>query len=153
MAQQPEATAEQRQDEEPGPVLLRSKVAIPVLPPEHLSRPRLLAALEAARSRRLTLVAAPAGSGKTRLLVEWCRRLSPARPAAWLSLDDYDNDPVTFWTYIHYAVREPYPDHFNRSLTVLSHPGVSLTRAMLPLLLNELWEADQETVIILDDFH
>jgi LuxR family maltose regulon positive regulatory protein len=78
-----------------GQCLLRSKVAIPALHSEHLSRHRLLAALEGAPSRPLTLVSAPAGSGKTQLLIEWRRRTSPAQRTAWLTLDDYDNDPVT----------------------------------------------------------
>src|SRR5215471_2866792 len=81
-----------QQGEQAGPILLRSKVVVPTLGYEHLSRPRLLAALEAGASRRLTLVVAPAGYGKTRLLAEWCRSTAAAHPSAWLSLDEHDND-------------------------------------------------------------
>jgi LuxR family maltose regulon positive regulatory protein len=155
MAQVVESLPESDRLEEgrPGPALLRSKVAVPTLPPGHLARPRLLAALAAGSSRRLTLVAAPAGFGKTRLLVRWCQDMSPARPTAWLSLDEYDNDPVTFWRYLVYALRQAYPNRFRRSLAALARPGASLTRTVLPPLLNELWDADSAARLVLDDFH
>jgi LuxR family maltose regulon positive regulatory protein len=141
------------EEDQPPLVILRSKVALPVLRPEHVSRPRLVAALESGELRRLTVIEAPAGFGKTRLLVEWCRGRPPAAPIAWLSLDEFDNDPVTFWTYIVHALRAALPGRFGRSLDALAQPNASLTRAVLPPLLNELWEAGDDTWLVLDDFH
>jgi LuxR family maltose regulon positive regulatory protein len=139
--------------EQPGLVLLRSKVVVPALVSEQLSRPRLLAALEVGYSRRLTLVVAPAGYGKSRLLAEWCRSTAAIHPTAWLSLDEHDNDPVTFWTYLVHALREAYPDRFGRSLAALHRAGAQLTRALLSPLLNELWGTGPESWLVLDDVH
>jgi LuxR family maltose regulon positive regulatory protein len=137
----------------PGPVLVRSKVVVPTLASEQLSRPRLLAALAADRSRRLTVVVAPAGYGKSRLLAEWCRSTAVVHPTAWLSLDAYDNDPASFWTSLLYALREAYPNRFGPSLAALHRAGDRLTRVVVSTLLNELWASDQETDLVLDDVH
>lgn len=71
-----------------------SKVRVPALPPQFLSRPRLVAAIGTAR-QALTLLAAGPGSGKTVALTEWARHVE--RPVAWLSLDPPDNDSTRFW--------------------------------------------------------
>src|SRR5262245_6535356 len=71
-------------------------------------RPRLSAHLDAGADAKLTLVTPPAGFGKTTLLAEW---LAAARPSgstrAWLSLDQSDNDPATFWSYVIAARADP----------------------------------------------
>jgi LuxR family maltose regulon positive regulatory protein len=139
--------------EQPGPVVLRSKIVAPALGNEHLSRPRLLAALEAGRSRRLTLVVAPAGYGKSRLLVEWCRSTATSHPTAWLSLDAHDNDPTLFWTHLVHALLEAYPDRFGPSLAALRCAGDHVMRVVVTSLLNELWRSDQEVWLVLDDVH
>jgi LuxR family maltose regulon positive regulatory protein len=126
---------------------------VPVLSVEHLSRPRLLATLEAGTSRRLTLVVAPAGYGKSRLLSEWCHSTSRARPTAWLSLDEYDNDPKSFCTHLVHALREAYPDRFGHSLAALHRAASHLPQSVLPALLNELWGTGPETWLVLDDVH
>jgi ATP/maltotriose-dependent transcriptional regulator MalT len=61
-------------------------------------RPRLAEALGEGLARRLILVCAPAGSGKTTMLADWAR--SGNRPVAWLSLDAADNDPARFWRHV-----------------------------------------------------
>src|SRR6476646_398253 len=68
------------------PPLLMTKLAIPTLTPTLLARPRLTARLEAAANSRLALVVAPAGSGKSTAVSQWCREQAPGR-VAWLSLD------------------------------------------------------------------
>jgi LuxR family transcriptional regulator, maltose regulon positive regulatory protein len=80
------------------PGVPRVKTAVPRLPPGHLSRPRLLAALDAAAPGQVTLVSAPAGYGKTLLLAEWAAR----RPEStgWMSLDADDNDDRRFWSAV-----------------------------------------------------
>src|SRR5512143_3874314 len=83
----------------PEAVVLETKVTAPRVRAEHVSRRQLLAALRDGPQRKLTLVAAPPGFGKSTLLAEWAA--SPGRPAiAWLSLDENDNDPARFFTYV-----------------------------------------------------
>jgi LuxR family maltose regulon positive regulatory protein len=94
--------------------LLQTKLFIPPLRQELVSRPRLVDRLNAGLRGELTLVSAPAGFGKTTLLSEWVRQheevassaASPlARHFAWISLDVGDNDPVRFWRYVVAALR------------------------------------------------
>jgi LuxR family transcriptional regulator, maltose regulon positive regulatory protein len=75
--------------------LLAAKLYIPAPRPNVVLRPRLSARLNEGLHRKLTLISAPAGFGKTTLLSEWVAACQ--RPAAWLSLDEADNDPHAFW--------------------------------------------------------
>jgi LuxR family maltose regulon positive regulatory protein len=99
------------------------------------------------------LVSAPAGFGKTTLLTEW---LTAARTdgtlVAWLSLDQRDDDPATFWTYLVSALRTAAPEVGAESLALLRSPQSS-TDAVLATLLNELQTVPDELVLVLDDFH
>src|SRR5690242_17650256 len=79
------------------PVLAATKLHIPVLRPGHVHRTELVAALIGGAQIRLTLLAAPAGAGKTSLLSEWHADPEERRRFAWISLDAADNDPVRFW--------------------------------------------------------
>ena len=85
--------------------ILQTKLYIPPIRPELVSRPRLIERLNAGlpAGRKLTLVSAPAGFGKTTLVSEWVARCE--RPAAWLSLDEGDNDPTRFLTYLVAALQ------------------------------------------------
>src|SRR5512139_1193569 len=78
--------------------LLQTKLS----PPQHsapvIARDVLLARLDDGLSRRLTLVSAPAGFGKTTLVAEWAER--QPEPVAWVSLDPADSDPTRFWRYV-----------------------------------------------------
>ena len=83
--------------------LLATKLYIPPARPNVVLRPRLLERLNQGLYRKLTLISAPAGFGKTTLVSAWlaaCRR-----PAAWLSLDERDNDPARFLTYLVAALQ------------------------------------------------
>jgi len=86
--------------------ILQTKIFVPRTASEVIERPLPVARLEQgrARGRRLTLVAAAAGSGKTTLVASW-----PC-PKAWLSLDEDDNDPTRFWSYVVAAVRSVVPE-------------------------------------------
>ena len=79
-------------------ILLATKLHVPRSRPGLVPRPRLTAKLGDGLNRGLVLVAAPAGYGKSVLLSEWARDM--ARPVAWLSLDEGDNDPVRFWRHV-----------------------------------------------------
>src|ERR687893_2640812 len=84
--------------------ILTTKLYIPPPQPKVVLRPRLIERLnEGALHRKLTLISAPAGFGKTTLLGEWLAACE--RPAAWVSLDEGDNDPARFLAYLVAALR------------------------------------------------
>ena len=91
--------------------LLATKFYVPVALGRLISRPRLTTLLNESLKRPFTLVSAPAGFGKTMLLSAWAQSL-PASHAlvAWLSLDEEDNDPQLFWTYILSALDTYQPE-------------------------------------------
>src|SRR5215813_11586970 len=85
----------------PGDSVIQTKLAAPPPRSAVVARPRLLDMLDAGLHGPLTLVAAPAGFGKTTLLNMWRTRLSDnATPLAWLTLEEDDNDPPRFWRYL-----------------------------------------------------
>ena len=87
--------------------ILATKLYVPPLRPEMVSRPRLLAQLNEGLHRKLILISAPAGFGKTTLISEWLAWCE--RPAAWLSLDAGDSDPIRFLTYLVAALQTIAP--------------------------------------------
>ena len=91
------------------PVLAATKLHVPALRPGLVPRHELVARLLAGGERRLTLVCAPAGWGKSTLLSEWQAAPEEARPFSWLSLDPADRDPVRFWSYVIRALRTVRP--------------------------------------------
>ena len=90
--------------------ILATKLYIPPPPPKVVARPRLIEQLNDGLSTRrsVTLISAPAGFGKTTLITEWV--ISCGRPAAWLSLDEGDNDPTRFLTYFITALQTIAPN-------------------------------------------
>jgi LuxR family maltose regulon positive regulatory protein len=133
-------------------VLLETKLTWPRIRPEHVPRRDLLRALHDGGSRRLTLLAAPPGFGKTTLLAEWAE--SAGEPAvAWVSLDEDDNDPARFFGYVAAALRRVEPELGGRALAALRSPGAGLVDVVLPLLVNELAGVEREIALVLDDYH
>src|SRR5437588_2401349 len=97
--------------------LLVTKFYVPVALGPLISRPRLTGLLAESLKRPLTLVSAPAGFGKTTLLSAWQQSLQAGNPrVAWVSLDEEDNDPRLFWTYVLTALNRQQPDHFTELL-------------------------------------
>jgi LuxR family maltose regulon positive regulatory protein len=139
----------------PGPILLRTKLSPPPARTGLIPRARLDGLLETGAKGRLCLVDAPAGSGKTTLLGQWWRADHGARRVAWLSLDDGDDDPVRFWSYVVEAFRVVEPGLGEGPLTLLQGPGAAdvLTQVILPELLNELTTCESDLVLVLDDYH
>jgi LuxR family maltose regulon positive regulatory protein len=109
--------------------------------------------LGAGVARPLTLIRGPAGSGKSLLLAQWRLSALSACRVAWLSLDEGDNAPVTFWSYVIAALRSALPEFGDTSLSLLRAPGVDLVHEALPALINELLETPSDTVLLLDDYH
>ncbi len=89
------------------PVLVATKFILPPVPLGSVARPRLLAKLDGGSSARLILVSAQAGSGKTTLAAEWIRRRGGR--AAWISLDEGDNDLARFWACLATALQSIFP--------------------------------------------
>src|SRR3954453_22551712 len=103
------------------------------------------------------LVSAPAGFGKTTLLAEWLVKWPPVptreRSAAWLSLDQGDNDPPSFWAYVIAAVRAVAPEVGASTITLLQAPEPPPIQTVLTTLLNDLGVLASDLVLVLDDFH
>jgi LuxR family maltose regulon positive regulatory protein len=101
--------------------------------------------------RRLTLICAPAGFGKTTLLSEWLAGCD--RPAAWLSLDEGDNDPTRFLAYLVAALQTVAADIGEGVLGMLQSPQPPPTESILTALLNEITTVEDDFVLVLDDYH
>jgi LuxR family maltose regulon positive regulatory protein len=135
----------------PEAVLLETKLTRPQVRAEHVPRHELLGLLRDLNPRRLTLVAAPPGFGKTTLLAEWAA--GEAGSVAWLSLDEDDNDPARFFAYLAAAVRRVVPGVGDRALSALRAPGADLVDTVLPTFLNDLAGLDGDLAVVLDDYH
>ncbi len=136
--------------------VLATKLYVPPAPPKVVHRPHLLERLNAGLHRKLTLIAAPAGFGKTTLLSAWAAGLQAGGThVAWLSLDERDGDPVRFLTYLVAALRTSAPDIGEGVLGVLESSGSQQppTEAILTALLNEVTALPRSFVLVLDDYH
>ncbi|MFC4600038.1 LuxR C-terminal-related transcriptional regulator [Cohnella hongkongensis] len=106
--------------------------------------------MNAGLHRKLTLISASAGFGKTTLAVQWLAGCE--RPAAWLSLDEGDNDPARFLAYFVAALRTVAPDIGESALSLLSAPQPPPTEAIMTSLINEI-SAVPPFILVLDDYH
>ena len=131
--------------------LLATKLFVPPPRPNAVPRPRLVERLNAGLHRKLTLLAAPAGFGKTTLLGEWVARNQ--RPTAWLSLDAADSDLTRFLTYLVAAVQTIAPSVGTGVVGVLQAPQLPPAESILTALLNELSTLPEPFVLVLDDYH
>src|SRR5829696_2560652 len=120
-----------------------------------VARPRLTARLAREPGRRLTLISAPAGFGKTSLLNEWFGRGENGElSAVWVSLDEGDNDPVRFLSYLVAALRRTGEEGFGEGvLAALRSPEPPQMEAVLGALVNELADLPGEVTVVLDDYH
>lgn len=131
----------------------RNKVVIPALRPEVLHRARLMALFDSLLEKKLVIMSAPAGYGKTSLLVDFA--IQSQMPACWLSLDDLDQDPQRFIAYLIAALAERFPNFGKRSTAVLR----SITsfeqdsERLLSSLVNEVEDRiDEHFVLLVDDY-
>jgi LuxR family maltose regulon positive regulatory protein len=135
-------------------LLLKTKLHIPLVRPELVSRPRLLERLNAGLEHKLTLISAPAGFGKTTLLSEWIQgRLTSPLHVAWVSLDQGDNDPARFWTYCIAALQAAQAEVGKAALSMLQSSQPSPIEAILTTLINEILERPGAFALVLDDYH
>ena len=102
--------------------------------------------------RPLTLISAPAGSGKTTLLSTWLSQVHTHR-AAWLSLDELDNDPTRFWRYVIAALQALQPGIGQNAHEQLQSPHPFPIQLILPELLNDVAALSSPAILVLDDYH
>jgi len=138
-------------------LLLQTKVIPPQAHIAMMPRPYLLRRLNVdlinpdGFSRKLTLICAPAGYGKTSLAVDWVGH-QPA-PFAWLSLDEGDDDPARFLAYLISALRRVQDGIGASALAMLAVPGPPPLEGALMALINELTAARQPVILVLDEYH
>src|SRR3989440_3739768 len=134
--------------------ILATKLYLPRLRPNVVSRPRLLERLNEGLHRKLTLIAAPAGFGKTTLVSEWVAFIErPRTRTAWLSLDEGENDPARFLAYLVAALQTIAATLGEGVLGALQSPQPPPTEAILMALLNEIPTLPDNFVLVLDDYH
>jgi LuxR family maltose regulon positive regulatory protein len=151
--------------------LLQTKLYIPPLRPNTVPRPRLVDRLNRGLQEdcKLTLISAPAGFGKTTLITEWRMCIPDAEDPqsicrnpdfGWLSLDEGDNDPVQFLSYLLAALRTIIPGVGETTLDLLRSPQPPSMAAVLTPVVNEIATMSEEGalphccyMLVIDDYH
>jgi LuxR family maltose regulon positive regulatory protein len=131
--------------------LITTKLYLPTPRPDYIHRPRLTEQLNTGLSRKLTLISAPAGFGKTTLVSSWINQAE--RPVAWLSLDESDNDLKRFLTYF-IAALQTIENHIGQgALGALQSSETVNLETLLTSLINEMAESPEGVILVLDDYH
>jgi LuxR family transcriptional regulator, maltose regulon positive regulatory protein len=137
--------------------ILTTKLYVPAPRADSIPRERLLERLDEGFTRRLTLVSAPAGFGKTTLITSWLRgvaeRGGQAPRVAWLSLEDDDNVPLRFFSYLIAALQNPDDGIGRTARSLLESPQPPAVTHLMTLLINDLATLTEPTALVLDDFH
>ena len=134
-----------------GEGLLATKLYAPPVRANLVQRARLLERLEEGVRGKLTLVSAPAGFGKSTLLGEWA--LKSGLPVGWLSLDEGDNDPTRFFSYLVAALQSVDERIGKDALSLLGSPQPLPPQAILTSLTNDIATVPEDFALVLDDFH
>ena len=137
--------------------VLTTKLFVPAIRQNLVSRPRLTARLDEGLTCSLILISAPPGFGKTTVLGDWLRDRKTAAgyplAVAWFSLDDADNDPNRFLRYVAAALHAVAPSACDTIAALMQSPQPPPLRVLLTGLLNELGTLSQECILALDDYH
>lgn len=134
--------------------LLSTKLHIPRVRANGVSRPRLTERLLTCIEQRpgsLILLSGPAGFGKTTLLSEFVNQLPHC--VAWISLDEADNDPIRFWTYVIAACQSVQTEIGESALALLQLPQPLPDETIPTLLINDIVRLQKDVVLVLDDYH
>src|SRR5262249_11419678 len=134
-----------------GNLLLMTKLSVPPARTGLIDRPRLIDQLARGLDRKLTLISAQAGFGQTSLLNQWVQESS--MPVTWVSLDEADNDPVRFWSYLITALQIAHPTISSVPAALLHIPKLPEIEAALTALLNTINTIPRPFVLVLDDYH
>jgi LuxR family transcriptional regulator, maltose regulon positive regulatory protein len=139
--------------------LLATKLFVPPARANLVVRPRLFERVEAGLHQKLTVIAAPAGFGKTTLLSAWrATAAGSAKALGWVSLDHADNDPLRFWSYVITALDTLAPGVGTTALALLQAPQPPPIEAILTSVLNAFSATSamppvRDIVLVLDDYH
>jgi LuxR family maltose regulon positive regulatory protein len=131
--------------------IIATKLFMACLKPELIKRPQLTVRLDKGLQRKLTLISAPAGFGKTTLVSEWIA--GSGRPVAWLSLDSEDNDLTRFLVYLISSLQTIQINMGDSLLGMLESPQPPLPEYVLTALINEIMAVQAPFFLILDDCH
>ncbi len=138
-------------------LLLKTKLSMPVIRKDLVARPRLIEKLNADLwqahdfAPKLTLVSAPAGFGKTTLVVDWIGKIGSR--AVWLSLDENDNDPARFLAYLLAALQQIDAKIGLAAIGMQQSPQPPPGETIITSLINDLAEISQPFILALDDYH
>ena len=132
--------------------LVETKLYPPRLRRSLVARPRLSGRLRRGAASRLTLISAPAGFGKTTLLAEWLADSPTERSVAWLSLEESDSQPTSYWTYVITALQAAAPGVGTSALPLLQSAQAPV-ETVLTTVVNELGAVPDDLYLVLDDYH
>ena len=134
--------------------LLATKLFAPPLHPTLIRRPRLLKSLDRALRCKLTIISAPAGSGKSTLISEW-KTTRAEDCLTWVTLDSTDNDPTQFWSYVVGALATCYPGIGEAMTGLLNASPPVASEALVTNLINTFIACSngREMILVLDDYH
>jgi LuxR family maltose regulon positive regulatory protein len=130
---------------------LRTKLCVPPLRSSWISRSRLNKRLDEGFTRKLALISAPAGFGKTTLLVDWIHKHE--KPVAWFSVDKGDNTPLHFLTYVILGLQSLEAGTGKAALTMLQSPQPPPIEPILINLINDVSRISTDLALVLDDYH
>jgi ATP/maltotriose-dependent transcriptional regulator MalT len=132
-------------------------IATKLLPPRCvglIERPRLLGLATQVRTKRLSVIKAPAGFGKTSLAAEWAGRLSLSGDSvAWFSIDATDNQPTQFLFYVSHALQRACDGVGNAAIDLIRETSLISPPVIVSALINGLVEIDEEVCLVLEDYH
>ena len=131
--------------------MLLTKLHIPSAGNNTVHRSELFEKLDMGLSRKLILISAPAGFGKTTLLSDWIHQNQV--PTAWFSIDKGDNDPVEFLSYIISGIQSIQIEFGQSALQILKSPNKPANESITGLLINDMLNINQDILLVLDDFH
>lgn len=134
-------------------MLLKTKFLAPAYNPKSVKRERLIKRLAPRIARKMVLISAPAGYGKTTLVSQCLHHFSPR--SCWLSLDQYDNEPLRFWEYFIGSIATALPEFGEEAKRFLASESLHFEAAVTALIneLNGLEDLEDGLTIVLDDFH
>ncbi len=130
--------------------LLSTKLRPPALPKRLLHRQRLLDALSTAVDFKISMLSAPTGYGKTTLVCDWITQANIS--FAWLTLDDGDNEPNRFLSYLTAAIGNSLPKSAERLATPLPLANRESVEAYLTALINQIAESQENLTLVLNDY-